>query len=252
MTTIPGTIRDADGNTRSFYDTNTAETLLRLQPAILEDDFAGAGHTAGIPAAGSPVAGYAWVKKIVGSGPPTVAVVANSAGGVVACTLTTTSEKEDAAIYAGDQLNWDVTKNLVFESRAAMHVVPSAAAVEMVWGLQSAWIDGPDNASYYLRFEAKASGLVNCQSYDGTTTTSVSSGVTLVADAYHLFRIDATNVADIAFYIDGTRVNAVGSVAFAAVSPNSVLQMYASCYKASGTGVGTLYLDTMAVSTDRV
>jgi hypothetical protein len=149
-------------------------------------------------------------------------------------------------------LTFDVTKNLVFESRAAFSVLPSAAAVEMVFGLQSAWIDGPDNASYYLRFQAKASGLVNCQSYDGTTTTTVSSGVTLVAGAYHLFRIDATIVTDIAFYIDGTRVNAVNSVAFAATGANAVLQLYASAYKASGTGVGTLYLDTMSVGTDRV
>ena len=249
MTTIPGTIRDADGNSRSFYDTNTQETLVRLNPLVFEDDFVGAGHTAGIPAAGSPVAGYAWVKKIVGS--PTVAIVANGAGGIVACALAATSEKEDAALYCNDQLTFDVTKNLVFESRAAMAVLPTTL-VEMVLGLQSAWIDGPDNASYYLRFQAKASGLVYCQSYDGTTTTSVSSGVTLVAAAYHLFRIDASNVADIAFYIDGTRVNAVGSVGFAATGSSAVLQLYASAYKASGTGVGTLNLDTMMVATDRV
>lgn len=252
MTTIPGTIRDADGNTRSFYDTNTQETLVRLQPAVLEDDFLGAGHTAGIPAAGSPVAGYPWVKKIVGAGPPTVAVVANAAGGVVACTLTSTSEKEDAALYANDQLNWDVTKNLVFEARAAMHVLPGAG-VEMVFGLQSAWIDGPDNASFYLQFQALASGLINCRSKDGVNTTSLSSGVTLVADAYHLFRIDATNLPDVAFYIDGARVNAVNSISFAATGASAVLQMYASAYRAAvSTALGTLYLDAMSVAMDRV
>lgn len=252
MTTIPGTIRDADGNSRSFYDTNTQETLVRLNPMVFEDDFVGAGHTAGIPASGSPVAGYAWVKKIVGAAPPTVAIVSNSAGGVVACALAASSEKEDAALYCNDQLTFDVTKNLVFESRASFAVLPSVAGVEIVLGLQSAWIDGPDNASFYLRFQANGSGLVNCQSFDGTTTKSVSSGVTLVANAYHLFRIDASNVADIAFYIDGARVNAVGSVAFAATGSSAVLQLYASAYKASGTGVGTLNLDTMMVATDRV
>jgi hypothetical protein len=252
MPTIVGTIRDADGNVRSFIDTVTQETLLRQQPCILEDDFVGAGHTAGIPAAGSPVAGYPWVKKIVGSGPPTVAIVANGAAGLLECTLTSTSEKEDAALYGNDQLNWDVTKNLVFESRFAMAVLPSVAGVEMVVGLQSAWIDGPDNASYYLRFQANGSGAVNCQSYDGTTTTSKASGVTFVAGAFHVCRIDATNVTDIAFYIDGVRVNAVGSIAFAATGAAAVLQMYASAYKASGAGVGTLELDTMSVSTDRV
>ena len=252
MTTIPGTIRDADGNVRSFYDTNTAETLLRFNPIVIEDDFTGAGHTAGSPAAGSPVAGYAWVKKIVGSGPPTVAVVANSAGGVVACALTATSEKEDAALYMNDQLTYDVTKNLVYEARAAFSVLPSVAGVEMVFGLQSAWIDGPDNASYYLRFQANGSGAINCQSKDGVNTFSIASGVTLVAGAYHLFRIDASNLTDVAFYIDGTRVNATNSISFAATAPNSILQLYSSAYKASGTGVGTLNLDAISVGCDRV
>jgi hypothetical protein len=199
------------------------------------------------------VAGYAWVKKIVGSGPPTVAVVANGAGGIAACTLAATSEKEDAALYNNDQLTFDVTKNLVFEARAAFAVLPSVAGVEFVLGLQSAWIDGPDNAAEYIRFQANGSGLVNCQAYDGTTRGSVSSGVTLVAGAYHLFRIDCTNVADIAYYIDGARVNAVGSIGFAATGASAVLQIYASAYKpASNAGVGTLNIDTIGVSADRV
>lgn len=252
MPTIVAPILDLDGNVRSIIDNNTQETILRYNPCIFEDDFVGAGHTAGIPAAGSPVAGYAWVKKIVGAAPPTVAIIANAAGGVLACALTSASEKQDAALYAGDQLGWDVTKNLVFESRAALQVLPSVAGVEAVWGLQSAWIDGPDNAAYYLRFQANGSGLVNCQAYDGTTTYSVSSGITLTAGTYRNFRIDASTVTDIAFYVDGARVNARGSVQFGATGTNAVLQLYASMYKASGTGVGTLRLDTMAVATDRV
>jgi hypothetical protein len=83
-------------------------------------------------------------------------------------------------------------------------------------------------------------------------TFSLSSAVTMLAAAYHLFRIDATIVTDVAFYIDGIRVNAVGSISFAATGANAILQPYASVYKASGTGVGTLSLDTMTVATDRV
>lgn len=252
MTTILSSVRDADGNVRSFSDGNTQETLVRMNPLVFEDDFVGAGHTAGIPAAGSPVAGYAWVKKIVGAAPPTVAVVANGAGGVAACALTATSEKQDAALYMNDQLTFDVTKNLVYEARASFAVIPTAL-VQFVFGLQSAWIDGPNNASFYVRFGALASGLVNCQAFDGTTTKSISSGITMVANAYHLFRIDCTNVTDIAYYIDGVRVNAVGSIGFAATGASAVLQLYASAYKASaGTGIGTLNLDAISVANDRV
>ncbi len=252
MTTIPGTILDANGNLRAIIDANTQEGILRMQPLIFEDDFVGAGHTAGIPAAGSPVAGYAWVKKIVGAAPPTVAIVSNGAGGVVALTLAATSEAEEATLYANDQLTYDVTKNLVFEARTALAVLPSAAGVEAVFGLQSTWISGPDNNSYYLRFQANGSGAINCQSKDGVNTFSIASGVTLVAGAYHLFRIDARTLTDVAFYIDGVRVNAVNSISFAAVNPNSILQLYGSVYKPAGTGVATLDLDTMAVAADRV
>jgi hypothetical protein len=252
MTTISRSRKDSDGHLRAFVDQNTDETIARFQPAILDEDFIGPGHSA-IPAAGSPAVGYPWVKKIVlTSGVPTVAIVANSAAGIVALALDATSEKQEATIYANDQLNWDVTKGLGFETRLAFSVLPSAAAVEAVFGLQSAWIDGPDNAGFYVRFQALASGLINMQTKDGVNTITGSSGVTLVAGAVHIFRIDATNLADVQFYIDGVRVSTTGQFSFAATGASSILQPYVSVYKASGTGVGTSQVDMIQVSTDRV
>lgn len=252
MATIVGSRRDADGNSTSFYDVNTQETLVRLQPAILDEDFVGAGHSS-IPAAGAPAAGYPWVKKTQQTGGiPTVAIVANSVGGVVALTLASTSELEEATLYSNDQKNWDVTLGLVWEARVAFSVLPSASQVEMVFGLQSSWINGPDTASYYLRFQAEGSGAVNCQSKDGVNTLSVASGVTLVAGAFHLFRIDATNLSNVLFFIDGVQVNANGSITFAATPPNSVLQPYFSAYKASGSGVGTMQVDMVQIAMNRV
>ena len=76
------------------YDSNTFETTVSSSPLQFGDDFIGAGHTAGIPAAGSPAAGYPWVKKIVGVGPPVVALVTNSSGGQLQAALAATSEAE--------------------------------------------------------------------------------------------------------------------------------------------------------------
>ena len=252
MVSVIKSLNDISGHSRAFYDQNTFETVARFQPVFWEDDFLGAGHTAGIPAAGSPVAGYGWVKKIVGAGPPTVGIIANAAGGVAGCVLTSTSEKQDAALYQADQLTWDLTKNLTFEARVALQVLPSVAGVEMVWGLQGVWIDGPDNAARYVRFQVNGSGAINCQAYDGTNTWSIASGVTAVAGAYRLFRIDVSNVSDIGFFIDGARVNATGSITFTATGANAITQLYASAYKASGTGVGSLYIDAIAAASDRV
>jgi hypothetical protein len=86
---------------------------------------------------------------------------ANAAGGQAAATIDSTSEKQEATLYHGDSLAFDVTKGLVFECRVQLKTLPSAAAVEAVWGLQSAWIDSPDNDSYNAGFGATGSGVVN-------------------------------------------------------------------------------------------
>lgn len=251
MPTVIKSSNDRGGHTRRLFDQNTDETVARFQPCIVDEDFIGAGH-ASIPASGSPATGYPWVQKTVKSaGSPSVAVVSNSAAGIVALSLDTTSEKQEATLYANDQKNWDVTKNLTWETRAAF-TVPPGPLVEIVFGLQSAWIDGPDNAAQYVRFQALASGLVNMQTFDGTLAAAGSSGVTLSAGAYHVFRIDAADVTNIRFFVDGNEVSTTGQFKFAATGASAVLQPYCSVYKASGAGAGTLSIDVIQASADRV
>ena len=98
------------GNAFEYFDVTSQEVANIVTPLQFSDDFIGGGHTAGIPVAGSPVAGYPWVKRIVGAAPPTVALVGNAAGGVIACTLAATSEKEDAALYWNDNLSIDANR----------------------------------------------------------------------------------------------------------------------------------------------
>src|SRR6185312_14707425 len=107
---------------------------------------------------------------------------------------------------------------------------------EMVFGLQSAWIDGPDNASFYAQFQQSASGVVNFRTKDGVQTLSNGSTVTMVVDTFHIFRIDATDPTNVRFFIDGVEVSTPKQMSFAATGANAVLQPYISVYKASGTG----------------
>jgi hypothetical protein len=234
------------GSQFNFFDTTTFEITDINSPLQFDDDFIGAGHTAGIPAAGSPTAGYPWVKKIVGAAPPTVALVSNAAGGQVACALTATSEKQDAALYWNDSLALDATKGLQWQCRSQLSVLPSAAGVQSVWGMSSAWIDGPDNASKYIEFGATASGAILLRSQDGTTQNSIASGVTVLATDFHVYAIDASDVTDIKFFIDGVQVSATGAIKFAATGASAILQTYASVYKPSGVGVATLTLDAVS------
>jgi hypothetical protein len=231
------------------YDFVTQETVNSNAPIFFQDDFIG-GRGNAFPT--TATAGEPWVKKIVGAAPPTVNAVANAAGGQVSMALTSTSEKQDAVLYFADNLCFDVTKNLVFEAVAQLSVLPSAAGVQAVFGLQSAWIDGPDNASFYLGFGALANGTILMRSYDGTTRSAVSTGITFSTTDQHVCRIDARNVADIRFFIDGVDVTgAIGTISFAATGASAVLQPYASMYKPSGTGVGTLTLDKVDCMVNR-
>ena len=222
-----------------FFDTATFEYMLPVAPIHFYDDFLGQSAVA-VPAAGSAVDGNPWV---VGAAPPTLAGVANAIGGQVACTLTSASQKQDCALYWGDNLALDCTKGLIFECRSLLPVLPSAAGVQTVWGVASAWIDGPQNNTCYLEFSAQANGAVLVTAFDGVTTTSVASGVTVGTTDWHIYRIDASNLADVGFYIDGNRVNANNSINFAATGTLAVLQPYLAAYKASGTGVATLTID---------
>lgn len=241
---------DAFGNRQSEYDAATGETIARFSAVILEDEFT--YPIATIPTQGAPVIGYPWVKRTVQTGgTPSVVITANAAGGTVRLALDATSEKQEASFYCNDQLNWDMTKSAVFEARVANHVVPSAAAVEMVFGLQSVWIDGPDNASFYAEFQQLANGNVNMRTKDGVQTLSNATGVAMVVDVFHTFRIDATNPANVRFFIDANEVSLTNQMSFAATGASAILQPYVSVYKASGVGVGTIDLDMIQLGMNR-
>ena len=244
---IPRSRMDADGNIQSIFDAATGEVLASLRAAGFKEDFCGPGFSA-LPTAATD--GVAWIKKLVQTtGAPSVGPVANAAGGVVRLALDATSEKQEATLYAADVLNWDMTKSAVFECRAAFHAIPTGL-VEIVMGLQSAWIDGPDNASFYAEFQASASGAINMRTKDGVSTLSHATGTTLVADAMHDFRLDATDPTNVLFLIDGALVS-TRNMSFAATGANAILQPYFSVYKASGTGVGTLDVDMVHCSMNR-
>ena len=78
------------------------------------------------------------------------------------------------------------------------------------------------------------------------------SAITTDTTNSHLYRIDWSNNSDIVFYVDGNRVNAVGSVTWTATAgANSVMQPWAEVYKAAGTGVGTLTIDKIDMLNSR-
>lgn len=237
------------GSQLDYYDAATFERTARFAPVQFSDDFIGAGVV--IPAAASAESGVAWVKKIVGAAPPTVVISDDAVNGIVACTLTSTSEKQNAELYMNDNQPFSVLQGLVFEAVFSPSVLPTGAA-EMVIGVISAWADGLDNATYSAFVTLDGSGEIFCESDDNVTDASATSGITLVANDLCVVRIDATDYANgIRFYVNGARVAESTTFAWAASAANSKVQPVAGCYKASGTGVGTLLVDKLALWQNR-
>jgi hypothetical protein len=229
-----------------FWDGTSYETLLALYPISFDDDFIGADVV--IPASGAVESGVAWSKKIVGAAPPTVAKTADGVNGLVDCSLTADDQKQDAALHMNDELMFSIAQGAIFECRLALTTLPTLLGVAS-FGLWGAWADG--GSAYRVGFEVPAGGVVACESDDNATDTSASSGITLVAGAYHVFRIDCTTQAAIRFFIDGVAVATGTTFANAASAANSKAQAHIGLYKASGAGLGVISLDYVRVWQNR-
>lgn len=232
-------------NILQWRESVTHETLLGAAPVAFYDDFLGAGKVV-IPAAGSAESGQPWAKKIIGAAPPTVAGLADAAGGVIECALTVDAQKQDAALFMDDHRNFSLERGLAWEAWVKHSVLPTLAA-ESVLGLVGDWVDGPDAMVYSAFFTCDGSGEVFCEVDDAVTDQSVTSGVTVLATEWHLFRVEFHSPTDIRFYIDGNRVAAATAFSYAATGANAVLQPYLGLYKASGAGLGTIQVDNVRI-----
>ena len=235
------------------------ETTVADTPLNWGDDFLGPGHNT-IPNYGSPATGYPWVRRIVGAGPPTVGILNNVSGGILQLALTATSEAEESSLYANDILQYGTTGTTVgqVEWRSQLTVAPTSGAQAFL-GLGSAWVGSPLTLAIYMGFLWNGSaGLTlvlkdgNGHNYSINAAQIGGSAITTDTANYHVYRIDWSNPADIAFFVDANRVNAVNSMAWGPTSTaNGVLQPWHTVYKASGTGVATLQIDKIDIFSNR-
>ena len=237
---------DRFGGALGVYDSSTFETFSIAKPLVVSDDFVGADVV--IPASGSVESGVIWSKKIVGAAPPTVAKTGDGVNGLIACSLTADSQKQDAALHMNDELMCSIAQGAIMETRLSLTTLPTLLSVAS-FGLWGAWADG--GSAYRVGFEVPAAGAVTCESDDAATDTSALAGVTMVAGTYYTFRIDCTTQSDIKFYINGARVAGSTTFANAASAANSKAQPHFGLYKASGAGLGVMSVDYVKVWQDR-
>lgn len=173
-----------------------------------------------------------------------IAVAADVANGAVDLIVDADSNAEDAVLYHGDQRNLNVAGQLSWECRLAMPVL-ATTAVAVVWGVANDHNLDKDTVAAAAWFRCQASGAVVVETDDTTNNNDdVSTGITLVAGAYHVFRIDFHDLSDVRFYIDGASVGTGTTFDMSNLTAaEAVMQPYFSLDKASGTGVGTMRID---------
>lgn len=224
-----------DNGILSFYDSASYEQVSPQAACVFYDDFLG---TSGLKTASN---GANWTA--IDTGDATEALVANTANGIVALTLAATSEKEEAGISWGDSLLLLPGQGLVMECAVKATVTPTGNA-EATWGLASAYAEAGDTIGNNAWFKIDGSTAILCESDNGSTDVDdTDTGVVAGTTTQRIYRIDASNAADVRYFIDGNRVCSTTTFAVAATT----VQPFFYVYKASGTGVGTIQIDYVRI-----
>lgn len=232
------------GGSLGYYDSATLETLDILKPVKFYEDFLGA-------AGGGPFDGTTnW--NVVDVGDATEAISADSANGVFKLHLAATSEAEDAVLYMNDNKTFDVGSGLIFETRVNVAVAPGTG-VCAVFGMAGNHNLAKDSVTEAAWFRLDASMAVKVESDDTTNDNDdIATGHTAVAGTYDIYRIDFTDLTDVKFYINGSRVASGTTFNMENLTAaEQQMQPYFSLDKASGTGLGDLDIDYVKIWQDR-
>jgi hypothetical protein len=228
-----------------FYDESTHETLMNSYSKQFVEEFKGA-------AGGSVFDGtMIWNTIEVGTSTnPTVAVVADKDQFLLH--LAADDEAEDVVLYHNDNKTFDVGEGLIFETRVDMAVAPGTGVCAVFGMCGDHALDKDANTEHaWFRFDASMACKVET---DDTTNDNddVATGVTAVAGTYNIFRIDFTDLTDVKFFIDGTRVATATTFDMSNLTASEQqMQPYFSLDKASGTGLGDINIDYVKIFSNR-
>lgn len=230
-----------EGRRAVAFDNEEFEHVKPFNPIYFYDDFMGS-YTV-LPGAGADESGCSWVIKEVGAG--TVDGMADEAMGVVECVTTVAAAENEAILYMDDNRQFLITQGVVFEARIKLSTLPTTDT-EAVWGLADDYSKGPDTTTYNIFFTADGSGEIFCEKDDNATDESLTSGVTVLATDWKVYRIDCRDVTSVKFFINGVRVAAATTFDYTATGANATLQPYLGVYKLLN-GVGTLEVDYVRI-----
>ena len=178
------------------------------------------------------------IKDTSASGAPTYLCVTED-GGAAKLTLASTSEEEIVTLYQNDVLPWDLDSLLSVDFIVKVGSID--AVTQLVFGVGSAQNDTEDsvtvNAWFRMDGTASTSAIVVETDDNTVDNNDVATGTTL-STTYKKCTIDfSQGLADVRFFIDGSRVAASTTFDMSAVTSGQNVQPFVQLHKASGTGV---------------
>ena len=229
-----------------FYDGSNGETIHPMYPVVISDDCLGEAYNTTF-----------WGTTETNHN-AAIGLLDDEVNGILQMTLDSDNNAEIAALHFTDNLCLSMLQGLVFEARVAFHVLPTTgtATVQAVIGLASAHNADLDTiaTNAWFRVESAAQTALLWETDNGDVDDDDNAaGITLVADEYHIYRIDCTNIAAVKFYVDDVLVGTSDMSATLSASEAKV-QPYINISKATAgtsTGIGTIYIDYVKVFQNR-
>lgn len=184
------TVYDTTYKTVWLYNGTNWEPIGGNPPKMFRDNFVGDSLDA------------IWTATKTTGTPTTVALAADAPGRVV-IKLASTGEAELNEVDFNGVVPFDTANPTIMEVKVTFDVIPAAAGQTVEIGLCNA----RGTKTGYLLFALTADGDLETKT-KGTTPdgTSADTGVNIVATNTKVLRIDATNDADIRYYVDGVDV----------------------------------------------
>lgn len=228
-----------------YYDDASGEIVHTHYPVQLYDDFLGEAYNTTF---------WGTTETSLNTG---IALSDDVTNGALAIILDSDDNSEIGALHFGDNLGLSINQGLVIEARLTFTTLPTTGTetVQAVWGVASAHNATLDSVSInaWFRLESGANTTLLWETDDDTTNDDDNStGITLVASTYNIYRIDFTDLTAVKFYVDDALVG-TGDMSGAAGADFKV-QPYFNVSKVKSvknTGTGTMVIDYIRIFQNR-
>ena len=138
--------------------------------------------------------------------------MANQPNGVIQFGHDATNEKQEAGIYLGDALNFNLDKGVIFEARTTVHTTGTLQS-EYYFGFANAYVEGPiaeadagPTVHAFFNYDAALTPTIHTDDTSRQTITLLRPASQASTETYAVFRIDASVLTSVKFYINGARV----------------------------------------------